>query len=50
MKKMMNTVCVGVVAATLASGAAADGHAQSWDMPMAYAATNYHSEHGVIFA
>ena len=24
--------------------------AEKWDMPMAYAATNYHSEHGVIFA
>jgi TRAP-type C4-dicarboxylate transport system substrate-binding protein len=25
-------------------------HAESWDMPMAYAATNFHSEHGQIFA
>ncbi len=24
--------------------------AETWDMPMAYAATNYHSEHGVMFA
>jgi len=24
--------------------------AEKWDMPMAYAATNFHSEHGVIFA
>ena len=24
--------------------------AEKWDMPMAYAATNYHSEHGVMFA
>ncbi|MEM6342189.1 MAG: C4-dicarboxylate ABC transporter substrate-binding protein, partial [Pseudomonadota bacterium] len=24
--------------------------AESWDMPMAYAATNYHSEMGVVFA
>nr|WP_245749156.1 TRAP transporter substrate-binding protein [Jannaschia pohangensis] len=36
-----------MVAATTAM---ADGHAQSWDMPMAYAATNFHSEQGVIFA
>ena len=36
--------------ALMASPAMADGHAQSWDMPMAYAATNFHSEHGVIFA
>ncbi|MGB7241745.1 MAG: TRAP transporter substrate-binding protein [Sulfitobacter sp.] len=34
----------------MASGAFADGHAQAWDMPMAYAATNFHSEHGVVFA
>jgi len=34
----------------LGTSAIADGHAQSWDMPMAYAATNYHSEQGVIFA
>lgn len=33
-----------------ASGVLADGHAQAWDMPMAYAATNFHSEQGVIFA
>jgi len=24
--------------------------AEKWDMPMAYSATNFHSEHGVIFA
>ena len=24
--------------------------AEKWDMPMAYAATNFHSEHGVLFA
>ena len=24
--------------------------AENWDMPMAYSATNFHSEHGVIFA
>ena len=23
-------------------------HAEKWDMPMAYAATNFHSEHGVL--
>lgn len=28
----------------------ADGHAQKWDMPMAYSATNFHSENGVKFA
>ncbi|MDG1068838.1 MAG: TRAP transporter substrate-binding protein [Sulfitobacter sp.] len=37
-------------AALLATTAYADGHAQKWDMPMAYTATNYHSEQGVVFA
>ncbi len=32
---------------TLSTGAA---HAEKWDMPMAYAATNFHSEMGVVFA
>lgn len=40
-----------VAATALIAGAAlADGHAQKWDMPMAYAASNFHSEQGVIFA
>ena len=39
-------VSVGVALAVCASAA----QAEKWDMPMAYAATNYHSEHGVIFA
>lgn len=34
----------------VAVGFAAVANAESWDMPMAYSATNYHSEHGVIFA
>jgi len=39
---------LGLVAgAVMASSAAV---AEKWDMPMAYAATNFHSEHGVIFA
>ena len=33
-----------------ATAATAAGHAQSWDMPMAFAATNFHSEQGVVFA
>jgi len=37
------------VAASLALNAPA-ALAEKWDMPMAYAATNYHSEHGVMFA
>ncbi|PXW81347.1 TRAP-type C4-dicarboxylate transport system substrate-binding protein [Ruegeria sp. P4] len=40
--------------ATVASAAlavvAASAQAEKWDMPMAYAASNYHSEMGVVFA
>jgi len=36
-------------ASLLAAGNAL-AETQSWDMPMAYAATNFHSEQGVIFA
>ncbi len=43
--KPMNLIAAAALAA--AAGAA---QAESWDMPMAYAASNYHSEHGVIFA
>ena len=35
------------IAAVSMTGAA---QAQNWDMPMAYAATNFHSEMGVVFA
>lgn len=44
------TIAATAVVTVMATSAFADGHAQSWDMPMAYAATNYHSEHGVMFA
>jgi TRAP-type C4-dicarboxylate transport system substrate-binding protein len=47
---VLRITCASVFAATIAGAAAAGGHAQKWDMPMAYAATNFHSEHGVIFA
>ena len=40
---MMAAVAVLAFSSTAAS-------AEEWDMPMAYAATNYHSEHGVVFA
>lgn len=46
----LKTTTATIVGAIMATTAFADGHAQSWDMPMAYAATNYHSEQGVIFA
>lgn len=47
---MTHALKAGIALALTATTAIADGHAQSWDMPMAYAATNYHSEQGVIFA
>ncbi len=33
-----------------ATAAAASARAETWDMPMAYPATNYHTENGVAFA
>lgn len=50
MKSILTTTCVAAVCTIAGTISYADGHAQSWDMPMAYAATNFHSEHGVIFA
>lgn len=46
MKKLKLTLAA--TAATLAITGAAS--AEKWDMPMAYAATNFHSEMGVVFA
>lgn len=40
---------ISLTASALALSAAA-ASAESWDMPMAYAATNFHSEMGVVFA
>lgn len=49
MKKMTRTLStVSATAALAIAGAAAS--AEKWDMPMAYAATNFHSEMGVVFA
>ncbi|SMX50372.1 TRAP transporter substrate-binding protein [Maliponia aquimaris] len=45
---MKFTTLTAVAALTL--GAATAAKAESWDMPMAYAASNYHSEFGVVFA
>ncbi len=39
-----------VVAATVLALAGAPASAEKWDMPMAYSATNFHSEMGVVFA
>ncbi len=45
--KAPNFTFTAAVAVTLTAGAAM---AEQWDMPMAYSATNYHSELGVVFA
>jgi len=39
---------IGAALATVTFAGAAS--AEKWDMPMAYSSTNFHSEHGVIFA
>ena len=44
----MRTMTIAAVAG--AAMMASTAHAEKWDMPMAYAATNYHSEMGVVFA
>ena len=46
----MNKTLLSVAVATTMTLAAASAHAEKWDMPMAYAATNFHSEMGVVFA
>ena len=47
MKKLLSILAISAATATLSGGMA---HAEKWDMPMAYAATNFHSEMGVVFA
>ena len=44
---MKQIVCSMAVAVSLTAGAA---HAEKWDMPLAYSATNYHSENAAAFA
>ncbi|NIY96581.1 TRAP transporter substrate-binding protein [Salipiger sp. HF18] len=44
--KLANTL----LAATALAGIGAAAQAEKWDMPMAYAATNFHSEVGATFA
>lgn len=45
--KLTTKLMASALALTVALPAVA---AEKWDMPMAYSATNFHSEHGVIFA
>ncbi len=42
-------LAAAIAAAVLALGSTA-ANAEKWDMPMAYSATNFHSEMGVVFA
>jgi len=46
---MKKLATIALAAASLV-GISATAHAEKWDMPMAYAASNYHSEMGVVFA
>ncbi len=48
--KILKTAAALALTTAIAAPALADGHAQNWDMPMAYSATNFHSENGVKFA
>ncbi|WP_065329533.1 TRAP transporter substrate-binding protein [Tritonibacter mobilis] len=45
-KMTLKTTVASAAFAVVAAGA----QAEKWDMPMAYAASNYHSEMGVVFA
>ncbi|MEP4197305.1 MAG: TRAP transporter substrate-binding protein [Aliishimia sp.] len=50
MKTLTRLMMATALTASAALPALADGHAQKWDMPMAYSASNFHSENGVKFA
>ncbi len=50
MRKLTSLTMAMALTASAAAPAFADGHAQKWDMPMAYSASNFHSENGVKFA
>ncbi len=47
---MKTLIAAAVATVALAGAANAAGHAQKWDMPMAYANSNYHSQNGKLFA
>lgn len=50
MKTLTSLLTATALTAASVVPAFADGHGQKWDMPMAYSATNFHSENGVKFA
>ena len=46
----MSKIVTTAIAVGLSLGASGAAMAEKWDMPMAYAASNYHSENGAAFA
>src|SRR6056300_234418 len=44
-KKLLSVAVVATMTLAVTSA-----HAEKWDMPMAYAASNFHSEMGLVFA
>ena len=46
----MHKQLLSVAVAATMTLAVTSAHAEKWDMPMAYAASNFHSEMGVVFA
>ena len=50
MKTLTKLMAATAIASVSAVAVQADGHAEKWDMPMAYSASNFHSENGVKFA
>lgn len=50
MKTLTTLLTATALTTTAAMPAFAAGHAEKWDMPMAYSASNFHTENGVKFA
>ena len=46
----MHKQLLSVATAATMTLAVTSAHAEKWDMPMAYAASNFHSEMGIVFA
>lgn len=47
---LKRTLTLSAAAIALVCASTAGAYAEKWDMPMAYAASNYHSENGAVFA
>ncbi|MEL7228986.1 MAG: TRAP transporter substrate-binding protein [Pseudomonadota bacterium] len=50
MKRIAMLFTTSALALSVAGPAMADGHAKKWDMPLAYSASNFHSENAADFA